>query len=49
MSRTLARILHGLTGVVTVGQSPAKRAATVSRVMERFDLAPMRWRPSMAR
>jgi FkbM family methyltransferase len=37
MSRTLARILHGLTGVVTLGQTPAKRAATVSRLMERFD------------
>lgn len=37
MSRTLARILHGLTGAVTIGQSPAKRAATVSRLMERFD------------
>ncbi len=37
MSRTLARILHGLTGVVTVGQSRARRAATISRLMERLD------------
>lgn len=39
MSRTLARLLHGLTDTLTLGQSPAKRAATAARLIERLDQA----------
>jgi FkbM family methyltransferase len=39
MSRTIARLLHGLTDVATLGQTPSKRAATMARLIERLDLA----------
>jgi FkbM family methyltransferase len=39
MSRTLARLLHGLTDTLTLGQTPAKRVATAARLVERLDTA----------
>lgn len=37
MSRSIARFLHGVARAVTAPQSPTRRAATLSRLMERLD------------
>lgn len=37
MSRSVARLLHGLTSAITAPQSPRRRAMTLSRLMERLD------------
>ena len=37
MSRSVARLLHGLTRTITAPQSPRRRAMTLSRLMERLD------------
>ncbi|HEX6859520.1 MAG TPA: FkbM family methyltransferase [Caulobacteraceae bacterium] len=37
MSRSVARLLHGLTRAITAPQSPRRRAMTLSRLMERLD------------
>lgn len=39
MSRSVARLLHGLTSAVTFGQNPSRRAATIARLVERLDHA----------
>jgi FkbM family methyltransferase len=39
MSRSIARILHGLIGALTLPQSAGRRAMTLSRLAERLDAA----------
>lgn len=39
MSRSIARMLHGIIGVLTAPQRPGRRAMTLARLVERLDAA----------